>query len=129
MTTHAAKHLNLLKISARIGPEDLRAASAELRAAGLDVCAEELRDALRAARAYQNPVTGEWTVPGATPPVWGYDDLQNALRSRANLSGQALFTAWQKVKGHLRVRVAAGNVSRPADHVVVRWATTSAVSL
>ena len=129
MTTHAAKHLNLLKISARIGPEDLRAASAELRAAGLDVCAEELRDALRAARAYQNPVTGEWTVPGATPPAWGYDDLQDALRSRANLSGQALFTAWQKVKGHLRVRVAAGNVSRPADHVVVRWATTSAVSL
>lgn len=110
---NASKHLDLLKISARIGPEDLRAASAELRAAGLDVCAEELRDALRAARAYQNPVTGEWTVPGATPPAWGYDDLQDALRSRANLS----------------VRVAAGNVSRPADHVVVRWAATSAVSL
>ena len=129
MTNSPAKHLNLLKISTRIGPEDLRTASAELRAAGLDVCAEELRDALRAARAYQNPVTGEWTVPNATPPVWGYDDLQDALRSRTNLSGQALFAAWQKVKGHLRVRVAAGNVTRPADHVVVRWALTPATSL
>lgn len=126
---NASKHLDLLKISARIGPEDLRAASAELRAAGLDVCAEELRDALRAVRAYQNPVTGEWTVPGATPPVWGYDDLQDALRSRANLRGEALFAAWQKVKGHLRLRVAAGNVSRPADHVAVRWATTPAATL
>jgi hypothetical protein len=125
MTLPAAKHLNLLKISARIGPEDLRAASAELRAAGVDVCAEELRDSLRAARAYQNPVTGEWTVPDATPPVWGYDELQDALRSRANLRGEALFAAWQKVKGHLRLRVAAGNVSRPADHVVVRWATVA----
>ena len=122
MTLPTAKHLDLLKISARIGPEDLRTASAELRAAGLDVCAEELRDALRAARAYQNPVTGEWTVPGATPPVWGYDDLQDALQSRANLSGAALFAAWQKVKGHLRVRIAKGNLARPADHVVVRWA-------
>ena len=128
MNVTPSKHLDLLKISARIGPEDLRVASAELRAAGLDVCAEELRDALRAARAYQNPVTGEWTVPGATPPVWGYDDLQDALRSRTNLSGQALFAAWQKVKGHLRVRVAKGNVSRPADHVVVRWALTPATS-
>ena len=121
--TAATKHLDLLKISARIGPEDLRAAAAELRAAGLDVCAEELRDALRAARAYQNPVTGEWTVPGATPPVWGYDDLQDALRSRANLRGEALWAAWQKVKGHIRVRIAKGNMARPADHVVVRWAT------
>ena len=113
-------HLDLLKISDRTSPEDLRAASAELRAAGCDVCAEELRDALRAARAYCNPMTGEWTVPGATAPTWGYDTLQDAISDRTGLRGPALFAAWQKVKGHLRLRFAAGNTARPADHVVAR---------
>lgn len=116
-------HLALLKISDRTGPEDLRAASAELRAAGCDVCAEELTDALRAARAYRNPTTGEWTVPGATAPKWAYDELQDTIRDRTGLRGPALFAAWQKVKGHLRLRFARGNTARPADHVAVRWAT------
>ena len=119
------RRLNLLKISARTGPEDLRVAAAELRAVGIDVCAEELRDALRAARAYQNPVTGEWAVPNATPPAWGYDDLQDAIRARTDLRGEALLAAWRKVKGQIRLRVAAGNLTRPADHVVVRWATAT----
>ena len=115
--------LAYLTLSSRVGPEDLRSACVELAAVGVSVQADDLRALLAQARADRNPMTGEWRVPNATPPAWGYDELQDAIRARTGLRGPALFAAWQKVKGHLRLRFAAGNTARPADHVAARWAT------
>jgi hypothetical protein len=113
--------LGYLQIERDISPEGLRAAEIELRAAGVTVPSGDLRASLSQANAHQNAVTGMWTVPGAQPPHWGFDDLQDVL-SRAGLRGPELWRAWQKVKGHLRVRWAAGNHTKPTAALVLRWA-------
>lgn len=118
--------LPLLSIESRIGPEGLRLAAAELAAAGRPVSAEDLLRALRSARAYRNGVTGEWEVPGAVPPTFGYDGLQDAVMDRTGLRGPALNRAWLAVKGRLRLRWAEGNRARPLDATVARWAREAA---
>ena len=118
--------LALLSLDSRVGPEALRFAAAELAAAGAPVPAEDLLRALRAARAFQNPVTLEWEVPGAAPPAWPYDDLQDAVMDRTGLRGAALSRAWMRVKGKLRLRWAEGNRERPLDATAARWAREAA---
>lgn len=116
------KLLGYLQISTHIG--DLSGAILELRGAGVDVTTEQLRIALLNAGADRNPVTFEWRVPGAVPPTWAYDELQDWL-SRAGLRGVDLYRAWAVVKGHLRVRWAAKNYARPSEATVLRWAGVS----
>ena len=114
--------LAALAIEHRAGPESLRAASAELAAVGVVVSADDLRAILASVRADRNPMTGEWRIPGAQPPTWGYDGLQDAIMDRTGLRGAPLARAWTAVKGRLRLRWAGGDSRRPSDATVVRWA-------
>lgn len=113
--------LAYLTLSPAIGSEELSAVEAELAAAGVRLPTGDLRAALHR-DATRHPVTGMWTVPNAVRPTFGFDELQDDLRRVTGLRGPALWNAWRAVKGHLRVRWAAGNYRKPAPHMLRKWA-------
>lgn len=122
---NAANILRYLTIDSHAGPEALRSASRELATVGVMVEADDLRAALARVRADRHPTTGEWKIPSHVAPAWGFDDLQDAIMDGApTLRGAALACAWSRVKGHLRLRWAAGNFARPRNATLIRWATT-----
>ena len=122
--TRTASILAYLSISPVVAPEELGAIEAELSAVGVSLPAGDLRAALHR-EATRHPITGMWTVPHSVRPTFGLDELQDDLCRVTGLNGPALWAAWRVVKGHLRVRWAAGNYRRPAPHVMARWVASA----
>lgn len=115
--------LRYLTLDSHAGPEALRAVSAELEAVGVTVSAGDLRAALARVRADRNPVTEEWKIPGYVAPAWSFADLQDAIMDKSpTLRGPALWSAWTRIKGHLRLRWADGNYNKPRTATLIRWA-------
>ncbi len=110
-----------LTLDSHTGPEALRMASAELAAAGMEVSAQDLQAALYQMGAQPHGVTGETPIPGAHPPTFPYDDMQDMIR-RAGVTREAFPAAWLRVKGHLRLQWATGDHSKPSDAQVLAWA-------
>ena len=124
MTKTNASILAYLSIMPVVAPEDLSAIEGELSAAGVSLPTGDLRAALHR-EAVRHPITGMWTLPNSVRPTFGFDELQDDLRRVTGLTGPALWAAWRVVKGHLRIRWAAGNYRRPAPHVMGRWVASA----
>lgn len=120
-----ARALALLRIDHHVGLPGLQLAALELSAVGVRVASLDLAAVLRRSGAFQNPVTLEWVPPGACPPTWPYDGLQDLVMDRTGWRGPRLWAAWLRVKGQLRLRWAVGNFARPRAETVVRWAVAS----
>lgn len=116
--------LALLSLNTRLSRAGVLSAVGELKAVGVFLTEEDIIRALRSSNAFLNGLTLEWTVPGGIQPLFSYADLQDEVMDTTGLRGSELHRAWDKIKGHLRLRWAKGNQTRPRRATVVRWATT-----
>ena len=81
----------------------------------------DVMNALRANQAHFGSVTRECVVPGHVTADWYFDRLQDDIQDATGLNGRALWAAWAKVKGNLRLRWAAKNYKRPTMAIIKKW--------
>lgn len=120
-TKQTERILGLLSIDVCMSADTAGYVINELRYVNVHVDVTDIMVALRRAGASFSSVTNECKVPSYVRADWTFDLLQDDLQDASGLKGPALYCAWAKVKGHLRLRWAAKNYSRPSISTMLRW--------
>lgn len=115
------KIMGLMSIDFCLSTETIPYALNELRQVGVYLDVVDVMRALRASHADFKPVTNECVVPGHVTADWYFDRLQDDIQDATGLKGPALWAAWAKVKGNLRLRWAAKNYKRPTMGIIKKW--------
>ena len=115
------KIMGLVSIDFCLSAETIPCALNELRQIGIYRDVVDVMNALRANQAHFGSVTRECVVPGHVTADWYFDRLQDDIQDATGLNGRALWAAWAKVKGNLRLRWAAKNYKRPTMAIIKKW--------